>query len=181
MTRAMRRHGGDGGFTLVETLVATALVTVLLGIASSAFIAASRSLGRTDDESSGLADVKTVVERLSRDVLASRGVDPSSSNSSLTLWIDYNSNYKQTANETITWTISPNPADPDHFLVQRADGTGATKVEGRALVSDIAFTYDSGVPSATTRTVSVSMEYDALAERASSRRVEFIARLRNVE
>lgn len=179
--RRLRPRRGDEGMTLAEMLVSTALVSIVLAITASAFIASSRSLGRTDDESTGLADVKTVVERLSRDALAARGVDPVSNASRLTLWVDYDSNYKQTPVETITWTITPNPDDVTHFLVTRSTGAGASRIQGRALVSDIAFTYDNGTPSLATRTVSVAMEYDALAERASKRRVEFIARLRNVE
>lgn len=180
LTAPARR--GDAGITLVETLVSTVLITIVLSIASAAFIAASRSLGRTDDESTGLADVKTVTERLSRDVLTARSVDPSTSNESrLTLWIDYDSNYKQSLDETVTWTISANPDDSTHFLVKRSTAAGASKVEGRALVSALAFSYDTGLPTARTKTVSVAMQYDALAERASARKVEFIARLRNVE
>lgn len=181
-TRRLRRRCDDGGFTLAETLISAMLVTVVLGIAAAAFIAASRSVGRTDDEAQGLADVKTVVERLSRDALAARSVDPTTSDASnLTLWIDYDSDYTQTDDETVTWTIEPNPENASHFLVVRATAAGERRIDGRALVNAIAFSYDTGVASATTRTVSVAMQYDALEQRASARTVEFIARLRNVE
>lgn len=171
----------DAGMTLVETLVATALTVVVMASASSAFIASSRSLGRTADDSEGLQDVRTVTDRLSRDLLAARGVDPTSSDANhLTVWIDDNSDYRQTPAETVTWTISG--GSPGHYNVVRTTGAGGSTVEGRTLVSDIAFSYDTGSPSTTTRTVHVAMDYDAQTGRyAGGRRVLFDVRMRNVE
>ena len=64
----------EEGFTLTELLI----VMVVLGIVSTIvvvmFTRASESFLRADDESVGLGEAKTVLDRVSRDIRESRGI-----------------------------------------------------------------------------------------------------------
>lgn len=179
LARLGRSSGDDRGVSLVELLVTTFLLGVVSILTVAATASTHRMFGVSDDESRGLADLRTVTERLDRDLRAARGVDPSSNQSQLTLWIDYNSDYKQQANETVTWKLVVDPQDPAHFDVARSVQGGLSVIEGRTLVSQIAFSYDVAPPN--TREVSVQMTYDAVLARGTGlRTANFKDRLRNV-
>jgi Tfp pilus assembly protein PilW len=179
LARLRRPTGDDHGISLVELLVTTFLLGVVSILTVSATTSTHKMFAVSDDESRGLADLRTVTERLDRDLRAARGVDPSSNQSQLTLWIDYNSDYKQQANETVTWKLVLDPTDPSHYDVARAVQGGTQVVEGRTLVSQIAFSYDVAPPN--TRQVSVQMTYDAMLARGTGlRTANFQDRLRNV-
>jgi hypothetical protein len=171
--------GGDHGISLIELLVTTVLLGVVGLLTLAATTSTHRMFGVSDDESQGLTDLRTVTERLDRDLRAARGVDAASNQSQLTLWIDYNSDYKQQANETVTWKLVVDPQDPAHFDVARSVQGGAAVVEARTLVSQIAFSYDLAPPNS--RQVNVQMTYDALLARGTGlRTANFQDRLRNV-
>ena len=184
MRRALRRPRGDAGLSLVEVLVAITLLSIVLTMTVAAFVRTNRATRRTTDEADGLADVRTVTERLAKDALAARGVDPDptrSNASKLTLWVDYDSNYVQSNAETVTWSLVANATDSNHFDIVRSTLAGDSKVIGRTLVSNLAFEYDTVTASVLTKTVTVQMTYDAnVGGAAGTRTVNFRVRLRNV-
>src|SRR6478752_2004990 len=103
--------GDDAGITLVEMLVSMMLLLVIGAVVLAATVATHRSTRVADDETRGQEDVAVVVDRLSRDIRDARGVvcdgatsDPQCK-THLQLWVDYNSNYKQDTDETITWKL----------------------------------------------------------------------------
>jgi hypothetical protein len=171
---------------------------VLLAVVGLILVQVVASSARTirfqNDESQGLADVKTGAERLARDVRDARGItvstDPTvtATSSQLTVWIDYNSDYVQSNSETITWRLQN--ATGGHYNLVRVVKSGGTAVEARTLVSNLAFTYCTDTTCTTTPTsgmasqvtlVSVDMTYDSMPTAgASQRHVAFKARLRNV-
>lgn len=152
----------------------------LIGVmAVSGLSSSTRSIGQVDDEVQGLQDLRVVSERLSRDLRQARGIDAASNANQVTIWIDVNSDYKQSTTETITWKLVAGP-NAGLFDVVRQDGNGLKSVVGHSLVSDIAFFYDPA-PSRT-RVVTVDMTYDALPGRyATVRTTRFETRLRNVQ
>lgn len=185
LPRALRRARGDDGITLVELLVTMILMAVVSSVAFTAFLNTSLALRHDDNETRGLSDVKTVVERLSRDIREARGVvcdgaawDPSCQ-SHLQLWVDYDSDYIQQPGEVVTWALRPvGPADPNHYNVIRTQN-GSSVTEGHLLVNQIAFSYNVAPPN--TELVSVSMQYDAkVGTVAPTHVVTFSTRLRNV-
>jgi prepilin-type N-terminal cleavage/methylation domain-containing protein len=180
----------DAGMTLPELLVAMMLLGIVATITYSALFSSYDSVGRIDDEFRGMTDVKIVVERLSRDLRAARGVEPSpvSNANTLAIWIDKNSDYRRSDAEIITWKIV-GATMPGQFDVVREDQTGAHMVVGRSVVSNIGFSYsgpDTGGtprPNATVRTnlVAVTLSYDAVLGRYSTAKaVGFEVRMRNV-
>ena len=173
-----RRGRGDRGITLAEVLIAMMIFSLIGGMTVGGLSSSSRSIGQVDDEVQGLADLRVVSERLSRDLRQSRGIDASSNANQVTIWIDVNSDYKQSATETITWKLVAGP-NAGLYDVVRQTGTGDKSVVGHSLVSDIAFSYDPAPPR--TRVVAVDMTYDAMPGRyARVRTTRFESRLRNV-
>ena len=94
------------------------------------------------------------------------------------MWIDFNSDYIQQSNETVTWQLQTDATSPGHFDVTRTVQGQTQVVEARTLINDLAFSYSPTPPS--TELVATTMTYDALLGGASqSRQVTFSARLRN--
>jgi len=195
MSRFLNRDRDQAGTTLIEVLVTVMLMGVVSALVTSALITTHKSLRVTDDESRGLADVKTVAERLDRDIRDARGIvcdgvnldgtaDPTCS-SHLEFWIDFNSNYKRDVGEKVIWDLQPLVGDANHFKVVRKIEGEAETVQATSLVVRFAFTYDTQ-PTATytttkTRVVTTGMTYDALfGIGTNNRTLNFITRLRNV-
>ncbi|MFL6137827.1 MAG: prepilin-type N-terminal cleavage/methylation domain-containing protein [Frankiaceae bacterium] len=196
--RAQRWRGrDDAGISLVELLVTVVLMGILSAGVTSAVIAANRVFQHDDDETTGLGDVRTVVERMGRDVREARGVATGATHTQLQVWIDYNSDYKSEDNEIITWRLKPH-GDGVHYDVVRVVGTGAGAtevVEARTLIVNFAFCYlattvvTQTMPDVTTcaspdtsktQVVVTQMQYDAHAGSGSQPRVVFFQdRLRN--
>jgi Tfp pilus assembly protein PilW len=197
--RLMRkgRRLDDSGISLVELLVAIVLMTVISASVTTAVIGANRVFQHDDDETAGLSDVRTVVERMGRDVREARGIASGATSTQLQLWIDFNSDYKQQDNEVITWKLKPH-GDNVHYDVVRVVGTatGAVEVvEARTLIVNFAFCYlASTVVNSTppdpatcstadttkTQVVVSRMSYDARAgSGATPRTIFYQDRLRN--
>ena len=190
----MRRYiRDDAGTTLVETMVAILLISILGAVVLAATIATQRSLRVTDFETTGQTDVSQAVDTLSRDIRSARGVvcdgvSPDTACAShLQLWIDSNSNYKQDSGETVTWKLQAS-SDAVHYDLVRSTDAGTTRVVARTIVQNVAFTYDTAPGSSqpapgalTTRVVTVKMYYNSRASSATSTRsVGFSTLLRNV-
>jgi Tfp pilus assembly protein PilW len=192
-----RKQRDDSGISLVELLVTVVLMAVVSLSVTTAVIGANRVFQHDDDETAGLSDVRTVVERMGRDVREARGIAAGATNTQLQLWIDSNSDYKQESNELITWKLKPH-GDGVHFDVVRVVGTGLTAVEvveARTLIVNFAFCYqattvvNSSPPdpatctspdTSQTQVVVAQMSYDAHAGSGSAPRTIFFQdRLRN--
>lgn len=198
--RAESRARGDAGMTLVELLVGMSLIGVL-GTVMVMGIRDNQQLHRTTvDESSGLADVKTVVERLGRDIRSARSVDPAATGSRLVLWIDTNSDYLKSNDEIVTWQLVEATDSTGHYNVLRQTEGGQPKIQARTLITNLAFCYwtQAGDPNATScagslpvplsvtsaglvRLITTTTTYDAITTTGTkSRQVSFSSRLRNV-
>jgi prepilin-type N-terminal cleavage/methylation domain-containing protein len=191
------RQTTDAGVTLVEVIVTMLLLGIVSTIVTTAVIQANQIVLHTRDETTGLTDVRNVVERLGRDVRDARGVvcdgglaDPSdntsadpSCNSHLQLWIDYDADYVVDNDEIVTWRLQAEP-DGEHFSVLRIRGNGLagnvplTQRSASTLVMRFAFTYDAAPPAS--QVVRIGMRYDAeVGVGTDERQIAFSARLRN--
>lgn len=193
-----RFRSDEAGVSLVEVIVTISL-TAVLGIMVVYAVQNNHRLHRTTvDESTGLADVKTVVERLGRDIRSARAVDPAATRSRLVLWIDTNSDNQRANSEVVTWEIVP--GDGDQFNVLRQTVGGSAAVQSRTLVDSLAFCFWSELSTsapadclgsfpvplsltdaASTRLVTTTLTYDSNTSTGTTERSEsFSARLRNV-
>lgn len=184
MIAALRRPAAlhdEHGLTLIELALVMMVLSLISAMSYSALDSANRVTGSIDDEARGLADLKTVVERMTLDLRAARGVDSTASASQLTIWIDSDSDYVQTPDETITWQIAGGATAGQFDVLRKVQG-GSTQTVGSSLVSDIAFSYSPTPASSATRTVTVQMSYDAIPGLFSSPKlVNFEVRMRNVQ
>jgi len=193
--RWRRLRADDAGMTLIELMVTMILLGVVSTLVVTAVTQAGRILTHTDDEATGLADAKVILDRLGRDIRESRSTvcdggladltDPASADPPcaihLQLWIDANSDYVKQDSEIVTWRLQHN-LDGVHFDVWRITGTGPSAVARRqasSLIMRMAFTYDAASFD-DVQEVTLSMQYDAIVGRGTEiRDVAFAARLRN--
>ncbi len=194
-SRWRRSASDDSGITLIELMVTMILLAVVSTLVVTAVTQAGRILTHTDDEATGLADAKVILDRLGRDIRESRAAecdgglaDPTDASSGdstcavhLQLWIDSNSDYARQSSEIVTWRLQQN-SDGVHFDVWRIAGTGPSAVARRqasSLIVRMAFTYDSASFD-DVQEVTLRMQYDAIIGRGTDvREVAFAARLRN--
>ena len=191
-----RRLAASEGTTLLEVCVTMLLFSMVGVLIMNSLQTAARANAQVDDQDRGLADLRVVTERMSRDLRLARGVDPLATANQLTIWIDFDSDYKRDADESVTWRIQCRAGvdcttSDRQYDVERVIGdvtTGDVTIVGSSLVSDIAFAYaadgvalaSSNVQDATA--VQVEMDYDAIVDAyAQSESVQFEVRLRNVE
>lgn len=180
--------------TLVEVLVAMALIGVVSALMVAGMRDTVRVLTFAEDDTRGLSDAKVVLDRLASDVREGRSVvcdgglaqtdDPNSADpncaSHLQMWIDYDSDYAQDRNEVVTWRLARSQ-DGEHFDVIRYQGLDdrVGKTEATSLIVRTLFTYDTATPSAATA-VTLSMQYDALVGRGTELKTATVTtRLRN--
>jgi type II secretory pathway pseudopilin PulG len=189
----------DDGTSLVELLVAIVLIGVLGAIVMTAILISNKQVRIADDEATGLADTRTVVERLGRDIRGSRGVDPGATQSNLVLWIDYSSDYVRNVtaqpNEIVTWSVVDG-SSAGKFNTLRSTAGGQSQLQARTLVNNLAFCYLvapsttstdclptplSVADAARARIVQVTLTYDSIVGTASdARKITFSERIRNV-
>jgi len=196
----MRSTRGDSGVTLVETLIVMILLAVVSTLVTRAVIDSHQVVRIVEDQTQGLADVRVASERLGRDIREARSVvcNPAGTAPALVaadptcrfhlqLWIDYDSDYVQQSDETVTWSLDVSPR-PDQFDLVRTVGAGIGIVQARTIVVQVAFGYDlqplAAAPApgaAHTSVVNVDMTYDSnLKSGTSDKTVSFTGRLRNV-
>ena len=189
----------DEGLTLVELMITMVIMGVVGIIVTSALVSQNKLFRSTEDQSAGLQDVRVASERLGRDIRDARAVlcNPAGTaaalltdttcQSHLQVWIDYNSDYKQQADETVTWWLRPR-GTTGFFDLVRSSGGATAIVEAHTIINNVAFSYDVApgstqpAPGAThTARVDTQMTYDSrLNGGTGTRTVLFSARLRNV-
>lgn len=184
------RGEGEEGVTLVEVLITVLLLGVVVAIASPALLSGFNVVNQTDEDTRGLADIKLFVERMSRDLRAARKVYPTSTLKKLDIWIDYNSDYKASADENVTWALEAQGSGP-LFNVVRSTDAGGSELASQTVINGMSFTYCAPPASAPacqtpppegTRFVQVNVEYDAEPGRDGSvKTAGFDIRLRNVQ
>lgn len=199
MQKLRERARGEAGTTLIEVLVTVILLGVVGTLVTRAVIDSHKLVRITNDQTQGLSDVRVATERLSRDLRDARSVlcNPSGTPAALLpdtsctyhlqLWIDYNSDYVQTPDETVTWNLRSGSSPGQYDLIRTVNGS--TVVEARTIVRNVAFSYDllpgstPPAPGAThTTTVNVDMFYDAVTNSGTSTKtVSVTGRLRNVK
>jgi len=178
--RAGHPHRDDTGLTLPEMLISIIVMGILGSIVTAAVSSSLDSYSKVDNDLRGLQDVRTVQERLSRDLRQARGVDPGATSSDLAIWIDDNSDYVKDANEVYVWRVVDAPGGGINKHVERVNqGTGVVQTIGRTLIARAVFTY-SAADVTQADVVTSTIEYNALIGKlAKLRHVTFAIKLRN--
>src|SRR5215210_7978329 len=97
--------GPDSGVSLPEVLISSILMAVVASICVGVVVNVTGAFGKTDNDLRGLQDMRTLQERLSRDLLQARGLTSGSTASQLTVWVDDNGDYVQAPTELYRWQI----------------------------------------------------------------------------
>src|SRR5665647_3522010 len=109
--------------TLIELMVTMILLGVVSTLVVTAVTQAGRILTHTDDEATGLADAKVILDRLGRDIRESRSTecdggladpgDPTSADPPGALhrqrWRHANSDYARQASDVVTRRLEQSP------------------------------------------------------------------------
>jgi Tfp pilus assembly protein PilW len=197
--RLRRATAGDAGISLAETLVGMFLAAILGLIVMQALVASSKGARHVADDATVQQQQQTVVERLSRDLRVARGVDGSSSTTSVVVWVDGNSDYFRDPGETVTWSLAVNAATGRCELSRSTDLIAARVMSanlanaacGAATGSDPAFRYYDGsgnettnatasVRAGTTTRIDVLLSFKVANSAANARVSQFSLRMRNV-
>jgi prepilin-type N-terminal cleavage/methylation domain-containing protein len=179
MLTRMRGGGSDLGMTLIELLVAMVLSSLVGLVTLSAVTKVMDGLGKVSNDTQGLTDVRTVQERLSRDLRQARGIDAGATSSQLSIWIDSNSDYVKTADEVVVWQAVNAPGTSTKKQVKRTVGAQTPMVVGRTLVSNAVFAYNNATVTLA-NVVTVSISYDAVFGKShTSKHMQFSVTLRN--
>jgi prepilin-type N-terminal cleavage/methylation domain-containing protein len=179
MKMRVRGEYRDAGVSLPEVLVASILMAVVASICVGVVINVMGGFGKTDNDLRGLQDVRTLQERLSRDLLQARGLTSTSSSSQLTAWIDDNGDYLQASTELYRWQLVTAGGSSQRQVQRINVGTGKTEIIARTVVSSTLFVYSPSPADAAT-VVDVDLQYNPEVGKLSKpRRVNFSVRMRN--
>jgi hypothetical protein len=169
----------DAGTSLPEVLIASILMAIVASICVGVVVNVMGGFGKTDNDLRGLQDMRTLQERLSRDLVQARGLTSTSSSTQLTAWIDDNGDYSQAATELYRWQLVTAGSSTQRQVQRVNVGTGKTEIIARTVVSSTAFVYAPTAPDQAT-VVDVDLQYNPEVGKLSKpRRVNFSIRMRN--
>lgn len=142
---ARDREATEAGFGLVELLIGLVLVGVL-GIAVVRTVATSQRASTNVQNTAGaMAEARTAVDRLSRQLRPARKLLAGSDSRTLVFWLDDDRDAMPDADEVHTWEVVD--AGDGTAVIQsstQADPT-AVRVVARDVVLADAFTYDGAI------------------------------------
>jgi type II secretory pathway pseudopilin PulG len=182
-----RRPPADAGATLVELLVAIAIMAVIGGGVVSVAVASFRTERLVVEVRDAMDTARLSVEDLRRDVRAARRVLTGSDATTLVLWRDVDGDAVTDPGETITYRLIPDaagapcpgaPATGAARLTRQVD-SGPTVLLGCDYRSGTAFAY-TGVPVDRVRvTLTARARLDSRG--ASAFAIDEVVRVRNVQ
>jgi prepilin-type N-terminal cleavage/methylation domain-containing protein len=189
----------EGGFTLVELMVALTIMGLVMGAITSTVI----STMRLDQQQVSMQDViddgRISLQAIRRELRSARRVHEGSDSRSLRFWVDQDQDQIVSPEEEICYLVEPfgtrgdqwqisrwtNATEPEHCQAGATPPAGGRRVVARTLVDPDAFVEYLPVPAGpdqpATREVHVLLELEvAGARNIDSTTVETSIRLRNV-
>jgi type II secretory pathway pseudopilin PulG len=145
-TQTVQNGGaGEGGFSLIELVVAMGVTLVVLTMASSLLSASFNVRTREDRRTAALADAQRALNTVTREItnsgynLKSNGILASQSDDdSLTVLSDYNMNNAWDVDEVVSFKLADNPNTGTKSLVRYAlDAAGAASTTGTVLAENV--------------------------------------------
>lgn len=128
---------GEGGLTLVELMVSMLLMSFIATALVTGMTTAMRSANLHRDDDRAVQDLRHAKERLTREVRAITELTAASS-SSLTFWLDEDTDATPDVGETITWEITTGGS-----LVRSTDAGDSASVVTNLVGGSSGFTFDS--------------------------------------
>lgn len=145
ITTARRGGAAEGGFSLVELLIAMGVTLVVLTMASSLLSTSFNVRARETVKTEALADVQRALNTITREVtnagynLKSNGIlAEQSGEEAVTVLSDNNMNNVWDADEIISFQLADNPNTGSQSLVRYAlNATGAANTTGTVLAENV--------------------------------------------
>ena len=159
LSHLVTRPRGEAGVTLVELGVALSITALLSTLMVTWFAAGVGSENSHSSYDAALNDLRTVSDRMSREVRAA-GTLSAIAADSLTFWLDLDRDGTEDEGETITWTIS------GRAMLRGTDALEEPAVIATNLAETSAFLYDAEDPALVTR---VTLDLVAAAQTRAGR------------
>lgn len=180
MSRLTGRLRGEGGFTLVELLVALLVMSLVMGGTLTAVMAAVRGERYAHEFAEQIDGMRVAMDRLRKEVRSTRAVRLGSDDDTLILWLDRDQDQVPDTGEVVTYEL----VDVGGGLAElrrwtQAQGPAAAMVVARNLEPGTPFSYDA--PPQDTKVVTITFQgasdWDLAPENLS---VTTAVRVRNV-
>jgi type II secretory pathway pseudopilin PulG len=178
MIRRLRRRidRPEAGFTLVETLVATTIALLIGSLLVTTLVVAMRTEKYTAQDSEALIELRTAMDRLTKELRQARQVYGPSTGTSMEIWVDTDRDFHSDPSERITWALVTVGSEAE---LRRSTSGGSTQTVALQLVPGTAFTYSPAPPSTSSVTVTLIADVQA-GGHAAARTLQTQVRLRNV-
>lgn len=151
-------HRDDRGFSLVELLVTLAILSVVGILSVTLLVTALRTDDYSRQETTALDELRFATEFITKEVRQARLVYPDSTDQYLHIWIDYDIDNQQDADERIVYEIDTTGITPTLIRYSEA-GTPTRRILMEGIVVAPLFTYEPAFP-AVPRTVGMTLQAD---------------------
>jgi prepilin-type N-terminal cleavage/methylation domain-containing protein len=151
---ATRAEGGDGGFTLVEMLVAISVFAVLTVAVFSGLTKTAQTVNDVRSIANLTEEARVATERMSRELRqASKILDAhlpvnAADYTSITFWVDFNGNHLEDLNaadpEVVTYRFEPGSGQLT-LTANDSSGTAVTRPILAARVTGFVLTFSSSL------------------------------------
>lgn len=139
-----RAHRDEGGFTLVELMLATLGLVLISALMVTWFVGVNSAERAKSDADSAVRQALEVRERITRDLRRARSVTLATA-PEVRLWLDDDGDDVEDTGEVVAWRI-----DSDGSLVRRAAGVERVQATG-VDVARSAFSFDAADAALVTR------------------------------
>lgn len=159
MTTLLHRFSADEeGFSLAELLVTLSIMSIVGILVVTLLITALRTDDYSRQETSALDELRFATEFMTKEIRQARLVYPDSTDQYLHIWIDYDIDNQQDADERIVYEIDTTGTTPTLIRYSEA-GTATRRILMEGVVVAPIFTYEPAFP-AVPRIVGMTLQAD---------------------
>lgn len=162
MSRLRRRLNDEGGFTLIELIIALTITGVVASATASVLLTSIRAEQFAREMRTSMDDGRIALDRIRKEVRSARRVYTDSTARTLHVWIDRDQDNLQDTTEQITFQVRDDATGPQLVRFTAAAPTPVLVVRNIALAD--AFAYPtSPTPAVGTRVVTLTFTTDVRA------------------
>jgi hypothetical protein len=148
----------EDGVGIVELIISMAMTSLVIIMGFAALGSTQRTESLTDQDSQALAELRTGMQKLSRELRDSAKVYYSSTGKTIEFWIDYDRSFDQDDSERIIWEVSN--VNGEGALTRRTLVDSSSVTWATHLVYADAFVYNRAPPTTTLVTISLTADVD---------------------
>jgi prepilin-type N-terminal cleavage/methylation domain-containing protein len=157
--RLRHRLNAEGGFTLVELIIALTITGIVASATASVLLTSLRAEGFARELRTSMDDGRVALDRIRRELRSARRVYTDSTARTLHVWIDRDQDNLQDTTEQVTFQVRDDPTGPRLVRFTAAAPTPVLVVRNIALADAFAYPTAS-TPTAATRVVTMTFTAD---------------------